>query len=558
MSKTSQALIGLVVALLASSYLGRPMRSAGTEAASESIQNTERHGATVQGVVTDASGRPVAGAFVKLRNAQRRLTIMVVSKDEGRYAAHNLLPGSWVVQGIGGEFQSAWSNPVDVPQQGTVRANVLLTGRRAPMLAAAWPRRIPEDQATLATLPEGRGKEIIQARCVSCHEGTRIAANRVDRAAWRTTVEDMRADMKNAQQPDLTDHDAAVLVDYLATNLPALPAPDPNSRLPRALMAGEARNYRVVQYELENEGAETHDVAVDPFGVGWANQRLGGKISRFDPATLEYSEIAPPMTTAPKARPGNLQISAHGIMWLPDPNERRWLSYDIKTGQWTTWPFPSSVRGQPNGNSMALHPDGTIWSTGPGSARRLNPVTWEWSSWDTPTWLRTRQNPGGYGITIAGDGRAWFAMNLVDRMARVDGKTGEVVEFAIPVKGVSYPRRMDTDAKGDVWVGLWGAGKLLKIDHKTSEMTVIDPPTPKNGAYAVSIDTRNNLIWVTLHTVDKIARFNPVTKVWVEFPLPQAETDVRRIEFDPNNPNRVWWSSVANFARIGFIELLDE
>jgi len=558
MSKTNQALIAVVAVLLASSYSGTPVQSAGAEATSESTQSTESYGGTVQGVVTDSAGRPVAGAFVKLRNPRRRLTIMVVSKDEGRYTAKKLLPGSWVVQGVGGEFQSAWSAPVDVPVQGTARANLSLTDRRAPMLAAAWPRRIPEEQATMASLPEGRGKEIIQARCVSCHEGTRIAANRVDRASWRTTVEEMRADMKNANLPDLMDQDAAALIDYLATNLQALPAPDPNSRLPRTLMAGEARNYRVVQYELENEGAETHDVAVDPFGVGWANQRLGGKISRFDPVTLEYSEISPPMTTAPKARPGNLQISAEGIMWLPDPNEKRWLSYDIKAGQWTTWPFPSTVRGQPNGNSMALHPDGTIWSTGPGSARRLNPVTKQWSSWDTPTWLRTKQNPGGYGITIAGDGKAWFAMNLVDRMARVDGKTGEVAEFTIPVEGISYPRRMDADANGDVWVGLWGAGKLLKIDHKTSEMTVIDPPTPKNGAYAISIDTKNNLIWVTLHKVDKIARFNPVTNEWVEFPLPQAETDVRRIEFDPNNPNRVWWSSVANFARIGFIELLDE
>jgi virginiamycin B lyase len=558
MSKTNQALIGVVAVLLASSYSGTPVQSAGAEAPSESIQSTESYGGTVQGVVTDSAGRPVAGAFVKLRNPRRRLTIMVVSRDEGRYTAQKLLPGSWVVQGVGGEFQSAWSAPVDVPVQGSARADLSLTDRRAPMLAAAWPRRIPEEQATMASLPEGRGKEIIQARCVSCHEGTRIAANRVDRASWRTTVEEMRAEMKNANLPDLTDQDAAALIDYLATNLQALPAPDPNSRLPRTLMAGEARKYRVVQYELENEGAETHDVAVDPFGVGWANQRLGGKISHFDPVTLEYGEISPPMTTAPKARPGNLQISAEGIMWLPDPNEKRWLSYDIKAGQWTTWPFPSTVRGQANGNSMALHPDGTIWSTGPGSARRLNPVTKEWSSWDTPTWLRTKQNPGGYGITIAGDGRAWFAMNLVDRMARVDGKTGEVAEFAIPVEGISYPRRMDADANGDVWVGLWGAGKLLKIDHKTSEMTVIDPLTPKNGAYAISIDTKKNLIWVTLHKVDKIARFNPVTNEWVEFPLPQAETDVRRIEFDPNNPNRVWWSSVANFARIGFIELLGE
>ena len=547
MTKARLALAGLVVALLA-----------GADAASQRIHSTERHGGTVQGMVTDSAGRPVAGAFVKLRNAERRLTIMVVSKDEGRYTARNLPAGRWVVQGVGGDVQSAWSAPVDVPRQGSVRANLSLTGRRTPMLAAAWPRRIPEEQATLATLPEGRGKEIVTTRCVSCHEGSRIAANRVDRAAWRTTVDEMRADMKNAKLPDVTDQDAVVLVDYLAANLPALPAPDPNSRLPRTLMAGTARNYRVVQYELENEGAETHDVAVDPFGVGWANQRLGGKISRFDPVTLGYSEIAPPLTTAAKARPGNLQIGADAVMWLPDPNERRWLSYDITKAQWTTWPFPSTVRGQPNGNTMALHPDGTIWSTGPGSARRLNPATKEWSSWDTPTWLRTRQNPGGYGITIAGDGRAWFAMNLVDRIARVDGKTGEVVEFPVPVKGTSYPRRMDTDANGDVWVGLWGAGKLLKIDHKTSKMTVIDPPTPKNGAYAVSVDTRQNLIWVTLHTVDTIARFNPRTNEWVEFPLPQAETDVRRIEFDPNNPTRVWWSSVANVARIGFIELLDE
>jgi hypothetical protein len=183
MFKQNQALIGLVAVLLASGWSETPVQSASAEAPSESTQSTESYGGTVQGVVTDSSGRPLAGAFVKLRNPKRRLTIMVVSKDEGRYTAQKLLPGSWVVQGVGGEFQSAWSAPVDVPTQGTVRADVSLTDRRAPMLAAAWPRRIPEEQATLASLPDGRGKEIIQARCVSCDEGTRIAANRVDRPA---------------------------------------------------------------------------------------------------------------------------------------------------------------------------------------------------------------------------------------------------------------------------------------------------------------------------------------------------------------------------------------
>jgi len=59
-----------------------------------------------------------------------------------------------------------------------------------------------------------------------------------------------------------------------------------------------------------------------------------------------------------------------------------------------------------------------------------------------------------------------------------------------------------------------------------------------------------------LQTVDIIARYNPRTGEWLMLPLPQSETDARRIEVDQSNPNRVWWSSTANFARMGFVELL--
>jgi hypothetical protein len=43
--------------------------------------------------------------------------------------------------------------------------------------------------------------------------------------------------------------------------------------------------------------------------------------------------------------------------------------------------------------------------------------------------------------------------------------------------------------------------------------------------------------------------------VWTEFPLMYAETDVRRIEVDPKNPHRIWYSGVLS-GRIGYIELL--
>jgi streptogramin lyase len=564
MLKGQLTLTVCAVALLMAACSEQDVQSSGDKSSGEATQTAALPGAgpdgwagAVRGQVTNIAGVPVEGAYVKLRNEQRRLTVMVISKDEGGFIAGNLPSGSWTVQAVGGDVESDWSQPVSVGAMGTVEANVTLTKDRAPDLAPAWPRRVPEDQASFAALPAGLGKDVIAGRCVSCHDTARIAANRDDRDGWQQIIDGMRVNMRTAGLPPLSDEDAAAILDYATVNLPALGDPDPNSRLPRELVEeGEARNYRVVEYDLENAGAEPHDVAVDPNGIGWANQRFGGKVSRFDPVTYEYSEISPPMTYAPKARPGNLQISADGMMWLPDPNERRWLSYDTKSGEWTTWPFPETIRGQPNGNSLAIAADGAVWASGPGSARRLDPKTKEWQSWDTPTWTKTKKNPGGYGLTIDGDGRAWMAMNLVDKMARFDHKTGEVLEFNVPVQGTSYPRRMGTDANGDVWVGLWGSGQLLHINHKTTKMEVLDPPTPKNGAYMVTTDLKNNMIWVTLHTVDKIARYDPAEKEWTEFALPYAEHDTRRIQFDPNHPNRIWFSTVAHHPRIGYIEML--
>jgi streptogramin lyase len=520
---------------------------------------TGSYSGVVEGVVQDSSGQPVSGAFVKLKNAERRLTFMVISQDQGRYTADKLPAGDYTLQGVGSGFQSEWSAPVEVTDRGSAQLDLSLTDPPPPRLPAAWPRRMPEEQLTTESLPEGAGREILSIHCVSCHRISRVFRTGRNRDAWKTGIDEMRTIMKDGGLPDLTEEEADLLVDYTAAHFRPLPTPDENSRLPRTLMQGEARNYRVVQHELENVAADTHDVAVDPDGIGWANQRDGGNLSRFDPDSLEHSEISPPLTTAERARPGNPQISEEGVMWLPEPSESRWLSYDIKAAQWTSWDFPSSIRGGANGNSMALHPDGTIWLTGPGALRRLDPGTREWRDWDTPTWTRTQKDPGGYGITVAGDGRVWFALHRVDLMARVDPGTGAVNEFEIPVEGIVYPRRMDTDREGNVWVALWQAGKLMKIDQHTAEMTVFDAPTPYNGAYSISIDQKNDFVWVTLHRVDKIARFNPKTRQWLEFPLPQAETDVRRIELDQNNPNRVWWSSSdgAGVARIGFVELLD-
>jgi uncharacterized surface anchored protein len=53
---------------------------------------------TLTGVITDAAGSAVAGAFVQMRNAERRLNFMVTTQEQGKYSIERLPAGKYVVQ----------------------------------------------------------------------------------------------------------------------------------------------------------------------------------------------------------------------------------------------------------------------------------------------------------------------------------------------------------------------------------------------------------------------------------------------------------------------------
>jgi streptogramin lyase len=381
---------------------------------------------------------------------------------------------------------------------------------------------------------------------------------RADHDNWDHIVARMRTRMAAANQPVVNDEDAKKIVAYLSENFKPIQAYDPNSRLPTDLLKGKALKYRAVTYDLADHFAEPHDVAMDPQGNAWVGERAG-RVGRFDPRTLEFVEFKTPPGPAAEDRQslGNPQIDARGIMWVPDGPNNRWLSFDTKTEKFVAFAWPRGMAGGAGGNSMALHPDGTIWATGANKeVRMLDPQSVQFKAYPSPSAKPGNPAPGAYGLAVAGDGSVWWAEDEIDKMARVDPATGKVEEFTIPYSGGhAFPRRMNTDANGDLWVALWNAGKLMKIDYKTKEMTIYTPPSQTGGNYSVVVDKKNNYIWVSEHQVDKIARFDPKTQEWVEFPLPEAESDPRRLDIDPTNANRIFFSGNTP-GRVGFVEVL--
>jgi streptogramin lyase len=512
----------------------------------------------VQGVVNNAAGQPVAGAMVKLTNADRHLTFMVVSQDQGRFQANDLPPGQYTVQGIGAGFESNKSAPVAVEGGKNAKVDLALANKQGGMLPPSWPQRLPEEQikGVSLALPAGNGKDIVEARCTTCHDTQRIVVKRTTLPEWEHIIDRMRGQMAIQGVPDISSQEAATVANYLTTAFKPEVAYDPNSRLPRDLLTGKATKYRAVTYDLVNHYAEPHDVASDPLGNAWVAERAG-KLGRFDPKSYEFVEVAPPPGPAApnRQRLGNPQIDSKGILWVADGPNGRWLSYDTKYDKFASFQWPKG-HGNAGGNSMAIASDGTIYATGLGKeVRALNPEKVEFKFYESPS-AGAKQEPGAYGLAVAGDGSVWWAEDNIDKMGRIDPKTGQVEEYQIPYKeGHAFPRRMNTDAHGDLWVALWQAGKLMKIDYKTKEMKIFSPPTPNAGNYSVVVDKKNDLIWVSEHKVDKIARFNPKTEEWVEFPLPEAQSDPRRIDIDPTNPNRIYFSGDTS-GRLGFVEVL--
>src|SRR5213593_4575541 len=213
-------------------------------ASASSVRGADNLG-VLQGVVKDAAGAPVAGAFVKMKNAERRLTFMVISQAQGRYTA-NVPPGKYVVQGVGGEYQSPLSTSKDVSVGRSATVDVALTDKRAPRLPNAWPGRPPgqgggEAAATASVkLPDGNGKQLVTGKCSVCHDAARIANARYDRARWLDLIDDMQEYARGSEiARELTNQEVNVLLDYLLSNFSDANARrgrqsvDPNSRLPR-------------------------------------------------------------------------------------------------------------------------------------------------------------------------------------------------------------------------------------------------------------------------------------------------------------------------------------
>ena len=552
-------------------------------AVSLQAQNT-----TISGVVKNASGQPVEGAFVRVRSEDSNLAFMVVSQAQGRYVTPNLLPGKYTVEAIGGEYQSNPAGPVEVRSRQQEKMDVQLMVARK----VSSPRQRLTQAEHAARMPDGPAKQIILGKCVSCHTLDRAIDARTlrieaSRNQWEEVMGTHMYYMEDLPQA-MTYEDKALIVDYMTkyfsqeaeTEAKREPAarPDPNSHLPMSLAKGAEAKFVMMEFNLR-PSAFPHDISVDPNGVAWiaehGENEFGinehgvrgvvkdglGSFSSIDPESLKYSHFYPPKGKYP-SRVSGAAADPQGVVWAVDNSHNaRLISYNPKTAEFRAYPVPAPPRrkefdefgsgdGSANMNSLTFQ-GGFVWGSGLLSEQvyRLDPVTGGVVTFPFP------KGKPPYGIAFDKNKMLWVSLEFADEIVKLDPATGKQTTFKVLTPHADL-RHVQTDAEGNLWATAQQSGKLIKIDAQTGKLTEYAPPTPYNGILSVDVDRKHNLIWVAEAEADKMARFDPRTGKFTEFPLPSVRTGLKRIAIDPNNPNRVWWCATGS-NRAGYVEVIE-
>ena len=133
---------------------------------------------------------------------------------------------------------------------------------------------------------------------------------------------------------------------------------------------------------------------------------------------------------------------------------------------------------------------GIYWFTGQsGIYGRLDPKSGDMTVFKSP------RGRGTYGMTITPKGDVWYASLAGNHIARIDLATGNatVVEPPTPNQGA---RRVWSDSKGRIWVSEWNSGNVSVHDPADGSWKAWKLPGNNPRTYAVYVDDKDK-VWLT-------------------------------------------------------------
>ena len=280
-------------------------------------------------------------------------------------------------------------------------------------------------------------------------------------------------------------------------------------------------------------GHGIHDVWA-PGGPGdpvWFSAQGSGHLGILDPKSGKVEFVA----LGRSAAPHGVIAGPDGAAWLTDGGQNAIARVDPRSKAVRLWKLPT--QGYANLNTATFDGNGIHWFTGQsGIYGRLDPKSGEMKMFDAP------RGVGPYGITVTPQGVVYYASLAGSHIARIDAASGaaSVIEPPTPRQGA---RRVWSDSKGDVWVSEWNSGNLSRYSPASGRWSSWRAPGDSPRLYAVYVDATDR-VWASEWDAQAMLRFDPKTEKFEVFRSSSRSANVRQIH---GRQGEVWTpESAAN------------
>jgi virginiamycin B lyase len=262
-----------------------------------------------------------------------------------------------------------------------------------------------------------------------------------------------------------------------------------------------------------------HDVAAAPGANGpvyYTGQR-NGTLGILDAATGKVQEVS----LGPRSAPHGVIVGPDGNAWITDSGRNAIVRVDAKTHEVRAWNLPDDAKSA-NLNTATFDKRGRIWFTGQsGFYGRLDPATNDMKAWRAP------RGAGPYGITTTPGGDVYYASLAGNHLARIDVETGQATVLEPPTPGQGA-RRAWSDSKGRIWLSYWNTGQVGMYDPASNTWKEWKLPGERAQAYSVWVDERDR-VWLTEWTTNAIVAFDPAKETFTSFPSNRNGARVRQM-----------------------------
>ncbi|HTS23502.1 MAG TPA: lyase [Casimicrobiaceae bacterium] len=267
-----------------------------------------------------------------------------------------------------------------------------------------------------------------------------------------------------------------------------------------------------------SKGAHPHDVAAAPGADGpvYYTAQLTGKLGILDPKSGKLEEIALGAGSAPHG----VIVAPDGAPWITDGGQNAIVRVDPKTRAVKLWKLPADA-AYANLNTATFDKKGRLWFTGQsGYYGRLDPATSDMKVWTAP------RGSGPYGMTTTPSGDVYYASLAGNHIARIDVESGNATVIEPPTPGQGA-RRVWSDSRGRIWVSYWNTGQVGMYDPAGNAWREWKLPGSAH-VYAVWVDSLDK-VWLSEWTTNAIVRFDPTTETFESFQSNRTGANVRQM-----------------------------